>query len=64
MNKEFYIEFNTKEMPGRIKAITVTLDTKILDRDPTKAYPVNLSDHPLYENLVQYVRNNPVRKSR
>lgn len=56
----FYIAFDTKDMHPHIKATRVQLDEEII-RDMNKQLPVNLSDHPLYPQLVSYVNNNPVK---
>lgn len=61
MDKAFYISFNTLDMPGKIKAIRVRLDTEIVS-DMNKSFPINLSDHPLYPDLERYVLNNPSRR--
>jgi hypothetical protein len=52
------ISFETREMPGKIKAITVALDTVIMKE--TDSIRVDLCDHPLYPNLVKYVEANPI----
>ncbi len=52
---EFCIKFDTQ--PGNtIKAVQVTLEEVILT--PTDVVRVNLSDHPLYPALVEYMMNN------
>lgn len=63
MAKKYYIEFNTKDMPGRIKATTVELGIDII-RDMNKQLSVNLCDHPSYTILEQYVLANPSKKAR
>lgn len=56
----FCIAFDTKEMPGKIVAVTVALDTWIMsDSDVAN---VALADHPLYPKLVQYVMANPAKE--
>lgn len=61
MKRKYYISFNTKEIPGAIKAVSVTLDNElVVDKDAK--FPIDLCNHPLYPNLVAYVHNNPVRK--
>lgn len=56
----YYIAFDTKDMYPYIKATRVTLDTELI-RDMAKQLPVNLSEHPLYPQLVRYCQENPVR---
>jgi hypothetical protein len=60
---KYYISFNTKELPGAIKAVSVTLDNEIVT-DMNKSMSVNLCEHPLYKNLEQYVKANPYRGSK
>lgn len=61
MAKRYYINFDTNEMPGRIKATTVRLDTDVV-RDMNKGLPVDLVDDPLYPQLERYVLDNPSGK--
>ena len=61
MKKKYYISFDTKELPGCIKAVTVTLDNEIVS-DMNAQMSIDLCNHPLYSNLVAYVQANPVRK--
>lgn len=58
MNKPFYISFNTKEMPGKLLAVKVTLDKEIIS-DMSKQLPLNLCNHPLYKDLYEYCKANP-----
>lgn len=60
MNKKYYISFDTKDRPGVIMAVSVVLDREMIS-DMNKQLPINLCDHPLYPELVQYVKANPVR---
>lgn len=53
----YAIEFNTKEIPGRIVATIVTLSTEVTGQDGK--WRVDLCDHPLYPRLVDYVKANP-----
>lgn len=53
----YAIEFNTKEIPGRIVCTVVTLTTEI--GGPADSWRVDLCDHPLYPRLVDYVKANP-----
>ena len=54
---DYCVAFDTKEMPGKIVATRVRLDTVILG--PDDAARVDLADHPLYPRLVSYVLANP-----
>lgn len=56
----YCLSFDTKEIPGKIVAIQVTLDKFIFG--PNESVRVDLVDHPLYHHLETYVRNNPSRK--
>jgi hypothetical protein len=58
MPRDYYISFDTKEVPGMIKAVKVSLDTEIVS-DMGKKFPINLVDDPLYLALCRYIRNNP-----
>lgn len=53
----YAIEFNTKEIPGRIVSTVVTLTTEVAGSEGK--WRVDLCDHPLYARLVEYVKNNP-----
>lgn len=53
----YCISFDTLDMPGKIKAVRVQLDTIIIAE--TDKVRVDLVDHPLYAKLEQYVRANP-----
>ena len=57
MAKRFSISFDTKEAPGRVKAVWVELGTWFM-RDRDVAH-VDLRDHPLYPALEAYVLANP-----
>ena len=52
----FAISFDTKDMPGKIKAVIVTLDVKIMTLDDEVR--VDLFSHPLYPRLERYVLAN------
>jgi hypothetical protein len=56
----YCISFETREMPGKIVAVRVQLDTIIMGLDDKVR--VDLADHPLYPKLVEYVLNNPLQK--
>lgn len=61
MAKRYYIEFDTLDMPGRIKATTVRLDVDVV-RDMNAKMDVSLVDDPLYPKLEAYVLANPSGK--
>jgi hypothetical protein len=56
---DYCIAFDTKDVPGKIRCVRVQLDTVIIG--PDDAVRVDLTDHPLYPRLVDYVMNNPPR---
>lgn len=56
-SKDFFISFDTKANPGKIEAIRVRLDN-ITITDMNKPLAVNLPDHPLWKDLVKYVKAN------
>lgn len=60
-DRTYYIDFNTKEAPGLIKATRVVLGSDLV-RDDKHTFKINLCDDPLYPHLVRYVLNNPPRK--
>lgn len=56
------IDFDTLDMPGKVKAVTVALDILIMrDVDSVR---VDLCDHPLYAKLERYVLANPTKGNR
>jgi hypothetical protein len=57
---DYCVAFDTKEMPGKIVATRVRLDTVILG--PDDAARIDLADHPLYPRLVSYVLANQIRQ--
>ena len=59
MENEFYITFNTKINPGKLEAVKVTLENVTIT-DMNKPLAINLRDHPLYRDLVEYVKANPI----
>lgn len=59
-DRKYYISFNTKELPGAIKAVSVALNNEIIV-DKSYKMPVNLCEDPLYPLLVKYVKANPYR---
>lgn len=56
--KPYYIEFKTNEIPGKLVATRVTLDSEIISNDG-REMAINLCDDPLYPLLVAYVKANP-----
>ncbi len=54
---KYYIAFDTKEMPGKIVAVTVEIKKEVV-RDTKLKMPINLPDDPLYKKLARYVKNN------
>ena len=57
----YYIDFDTKEMPGHIVAVKVVLTSDVLNNTDEK-FRIDLERHPLYPKLCNYVLNNPPRK--
>ena len=58
----YHIKFNTDiPAPGYITATKIIL-SKAVTKNKNTVFSVNLSDDPLYPDLVEYVRNNPIRK--
>jgi hypothetical protein len=56
-SSEFFIDFNTKQQPGKIQAVRVRLDMQTIE-DMEKPLNIALCDHPLYPELKNYVRAN------
>ena len=54
---EFYIDFNTKQEPGKLQAVRVRIDLVTIT-DMHKSLPINLCEHPLYKELQAYVLAN------
>ena len=55
----YCISFDTQDMPGKIVAVGVQLNTIIMkDTDRVR---IDLVDHPLYPALEKYVKSNPSR---
>lgn len=54
----FGIAFDTMEAPGRLKVTMVTIRTEFV-ADTNRSFRVDLTAHPLYAQLVQYIMNNP-----
>lgn len=61
--KEYFISFNTLDMPGRVLAVRVTLSHEVI-KDMDAKFRIDLSDHPLYHKLEDYVLSNPSRERR
>ena len=61
MARRYSISFDTRDAPGRLKAVWVELGTWFM-RD-TDVARVDLRDHPLYPELERYVLANPSRRS-
>lgn len=59
-NDPYYIEFKTQEIPGKIVATKVILDSEII-AEMNKPFNIALCEHPLYHHLVDYCRRNPPR---
>lgn len=57
---EYYIAFDTKEIPGCIVATTVEIKQEII-RDDKLKMAINLVDDPLYRKLARYIKSNPSR---
>lgn len=57
---DYCIDFDTREMPGKVVAVRVSLDKKIMTE--TDSIRVDLCDHPLYPKLAAYVMANPPPK--
>ena len=56
---KYYIAFDTKDMPGKIKAISVEIKEEIVG-DLNATFPINLVEDPFYERLEQYVKMNKI----
>lgn len=56
---DYGVSFDKLDMPGKIRAVRVQLDTVIMG--PDSRIRVDLCDHPLYPKLEQYVLANPSR---
>jgi hypothetical protein len=53
----FHISFDTKDPSGYLRAVRVILSEDIVMDDETVS--INLTDHPLYLKLQEYVKANP-----
>lgn len=61
--RDYYIAFDTKEIPNGLKATKVSLDS-VLVLDMQKKFNIALCDDPLYPQLVAYVKANPAKAVR
>ena len=57
----FHMGFDTKSMPGKILATTITIRREIYS-SPDDVFRLDLCNHPLYPVLCRYVRDNPVNQ--
>jgi hypothetical protein len=57
--QEYFISFDTKINPGKLEAIRVRIDNVTIE-DMQKPLAINLCEHPLYSDLVDYVKSNPL----
>lgn len=55
--RSYYVSFDTKDMPGKIVAVKVTIEKEIIS-DMEKELPINMSEDPLYHHLKTYCENN------
>lgn len=55
---KYYIKFDTRINPGKIEAVTVSINLETISNmdDPMR---IDLADHPLYKDLVRYIKENP-----
>lgn len=63
MSKVYHIDFNTKDMPGKILAVRVDLARELI-RDEKQSFNIALCDDPNYPALERYVRLNPSKKGK
>lgn len=56
-DRKYHISFSTKNIPGRIEAVSVQLGVDIAGDDAV--FHVNLADDPLYPALRRYCIDNP-----
>lgn len=60
--EEYFISFYTKDCPpDMIDAVRVRLDM-VRQTNLNEKMAINLCEHPLYHEIVQYVHANPIRK--
>lgn len=58
VSEEYYIDFDTRQQPGKLQAVRVRLDLVTIT-DMKKELRVDLCNHPLYKELKRYVKENP-----
>ncbi len=57
---EYFVNFNTKAQPGKVEAVRVRIDYATIDeRAMHVPFRIDLCEHPLYRELIQYVKANP-----
>ena len=56
--ENYYVSFDTLDMPGKIVAVKVSLGKAIIS-DMNKGLRVDLANHPQYRALEAYVLANP-----
>jgi hypothetical protein len=57
----YCIAFDTMDMPGKIVATQITLETVVFG-NPKDVFRIDLKNHPLYYQLVDYVKSNPIKR--
>lgn len=59
LDEGYFISFDTRINPGKLEAIRVRLDIVTIDEEQMNVpMKINLCDHPLYSDLVAYVKAN------
>lgn len=53
----FYINFNTQIHPGKIEAVKITIELETIE-DMDKPLRLDLVDHPLFPDLLEYIKAN------
>jgi len=53
----YCVSFDTKEIPGKIACVRVSLDKIFIGMNDSVR--IDLVDHPLYGHLERYVKDNP-----
>ena len=59
MARKYSIAFDTRDTPGKIKAVTVELSLTNMGKNDVAR--VDLCDHHLYHHLERYVLAHPTR---
>lgn len=58
--EDFYIAFRSGVLPGTAICLKVSIGREMIDAaDKDRKFNIALCDHPLYLELVEYVRTNP-----